>query len=68
MKLSSLAHVLNMSANALLIVLDITDDNECDSDPPELDECLQEPNPSAAKNNVTQTMVKVCSSTSIVPF
>jgi hypothetical protein len=64
MKVGCLAHVLNLSAKALLVGLDVTDDTESDDDPPELDECSPKLIPSLATNDVARTVIKVRHSTS----
>jgi hypothetical protein len=59
MKVSCLAHVLNLSAKALLVGLDVTDANDAEDDPPELDETSLELIPSTATNDVARTVIKV---------
>ncbi len=59
MKVSCLAHVLNLSAKALLVSLDVTDENGSNETPPELDECSPELIPSTATNDVARTVIRV---------
>jgi hypothetical protein len=59
MKVSCLAHVLNLSAKALLVSLDVTDEESGNDIPPELDESSPELSPSSATNDVARTIIKV---------
>ncbi len=59
MKVSCLAHVLNLSAKALLVSLDVTNEESGDDIPPELDESSPELSPSSATNDVARTIIKV---------
>ncbi len=51
--------MLNLSAKALLVGLDVTDANDAEDDPPELDETSPELIPSTATNDVARTVIKV---------
>jgi hypothetical protein len=62
MKVSCLAHVLNLSAKALLLGLKVANDHGDDDEQPELDETLPSLVPGLAANVVASTVVKVCAS------
>jgi hypothetical protein len=68
MNVSCLAHVWNLSANALLVGLDVTNEESCIDNLLELDESSPELSPSSATNNVAQTVIKVCCSIVIYYF
>ncbi len=57
LKVSCLAQALNLSAKALLVSLDVTNKNNGDDYPPELDKSSVELSPSLATNHVARTII-----------
>jgi hypothetical protein len=60
MKVSCLAHVLNLSAKALLVGLDVTNEKDSNDDPLDLDKNLPELSPLSATHDVARIIIKIC--------
>ncbi len=68
MKVSCLAHVLHLAAQALLHILQVTEDGADNEEPAELNANSPMLLPSSAANDVINTVVKVCICSSALSF